>query len=118
MLSLMEEDKKSVLLYIAFDLAVVSLVISGKVLTVESFFRPVVVVGLVYLLISAYFFFVYYRKIHLASFSVAKTLLTLDFAKADTIRTEVWDKHKFKYWAAFFSMVLGIVFLLALTMTG
>lgn len=118
MLSLMEEDKKSVLLYVAFDLAVISLVISEKILTVENFFRPVVVVGLVYLLISVSLFFAYYRKMNLAAFPVTRTLLTLDVAKADAIRAEAWAKNKFKYWVAHLSMGLGIALLLAALIKG
>ena len=52
-LSLQEEDNKSVLLYVAFDLAVVSLTLSEKLLQASDTNSPFIATGLILLLISA-----------------------------------------------------------------
>src|SRR6202040_2693797 len=82
-LSLMEEDKKSVLLYVAFNLALVSLVLSEKVFAKVATCKALVVAGLLFLMSSAFLLFDYCRNTHLATFPLAKTILTLDVTRAE-----------------------------------
>lgn len=112
-LSLQEEDNKSVLLYVAFDLAVVSLTLSEKLFQSPGPGSPFVAAGLCLLLISAALFFNYYRKMHLSSFRVADALLELDTARAREIPTEVWNNHKTGYQVGYTVRLLGLAVLIA-----
>ncbi|MCP4340697.1 MAG: hypothetical protein GY799_17875 [Desulfobulbaceae bacterium] len=112
LLSVIDEDKKSVLLYVAFDLAVVSLTLSEKIFQSPSKNSPIVALGLILLLISAAFFFNYYRKMHLASFAMVDQILTLDTTKARQIPSEVWSNHKIGYMFGYVMRVLGLAVLI------
>nr|WP_320010573.1 hypothetical protein [uncultured Desulfobulbus sp.] len=114
LLSLQEEDNKSVLLYVAFDLAVVSLTLSEKLLqNATSDVRYVIATGLCLLLASAALFFNYYRKMHLSRFKVADTLLTLDILQARNIPVQIWEKHKIGYQVGYGLRLAGLALLLA-----
>lgn len=101
LLSLQEEDNKSVLMYVAFDLAIVSLTLSEKLLQSSPSNSPFIAAGLCLLLVSAGLFFNYYRKMHLSRFTVADALLTLDTAKAREVPAQVWNDHKAGYKAGY-----------------
>ncbi len=113
LLSVVEEDKKAVLLYVAFDLAVVSLTLSEKLLPDKGGHQPFIALGLALLLIAAGLFFEYYRKMHLATFSIADCLLTLRTARAREIPKEVWKTHRTGYIAAYIIQLLGLALLIA-----
>jgi len=113
LLSLLEEDKKSVLLYVAFDLAVVSLTLSEKLLQGPTSKSPFVAAGLCLLLASAAMFFNYYRKLHLSTFRLADVLLTLDTAAARQIPEQVWREHKPGYRVGYVVRLLGLAVLIA-----
>ena len=108
-----EEDKKSVLLYVAFDLAVVSLTLSGKLVQGSANQSWLTVAGLVLLLVSAFVFFRYYRRIHLSSFALAKTLLRLDVEEAEATPERVWQEHRTGYFVGYVVRVLGVGMLMA-----
>lgn len=112
LLSVVNEDKKSVLLYVAFDFAVVSLILSKKIFESSPENANVVAIGLVILLSSAALFFNYYRKMHLACFELAKQLLTLDEKRAEQIPTEVWGKHKYGYIVGYVARIVGLALLI------
>ncbi len=113
LLSVIDEDKKSVLLYVAFDLAVVSLTLSEKIFQSPAKNSPIVALGLILLLISAALFFTYYRKMHLASFAMVDQILTLDTTRARQIPDEVWSKHKTGYIFGYVMRVLALAVLLS-----
>ena len=73
-----------------FNLAVVSLVLSEKVFAKVATRKALVVAGLLFLMSSDFLFFDYYRKTHLATFPLAKTILTSDVTRAEEIRAAVW----------------------------
>lgn len=112
LLSVIDEDKKSVLLYVAFDLAVVSLTLSEKIFQSPPGNSPIVAAGLILLLISAALFFNYYRKMHLASFNLVDQILTLDTAKAKKIPGEVWDAHHMGYKIGYVIRVIALLVLI------
>lgn len=112
LLAVTEEDKKSVLLYVAFDLAVVSLTLSEKLLPGAGTRSPLTVTGLILLLLSAFLFFDYYRKIHLSSFALAKTLLDLNVANAEKLTKHVWQEHKARYFVGYLIRLLGVALLM------
>jgi hypothetical protein len=118
LLAITEEDKKSVLLYVVFDLAVVSLTLSEKVLQPSAKHAWLTVTGLVLLLISAFLFFNYYRKIHLSSFGLAKMLLELDTVKAEGMTKHVWQEHKSGYVIGYVVRLVGLVVLIVAYMRG
>jgi hypothetical protein len=107
-ISVVEEDKRSVLLYVAFDLAVVSLTLSEKILQSTTAKSPYVAAGLCLLLASAGLFFNYYRKVHLSTFAIADQLLSLDTAKARSIPAATWEQHKLCYLIGFFVRLFGL----------
>lgn len=111
-LSVIDEDKKSVLLYVAFDLAVVSLTLSEKIFQSPPGNSPIVAAGLILLLVSAALFFNYYRKMHLASFKLVDQILTLDTAKAKKIPGEVWDRHQMGYKIGYVVRVIALLVLI------
>ncbi len=113
LLSIVEEDKKAVLLYVAFDLAVVSLTLSEKLLPDKGGHQPFIAFGLGLLLIAAALFFDYFRKMHLATFEIADCLQPLDTARAREIPKDVWKKHKTGYIAAYVIQLLGLALLIA-----
>ncbi len=112
LLSIIHEDKKSVLLYVAFDLSVVSLTLSERIFQSPPKNSPFVASGLILLLISAAFFFNYYRKMHLASFAMVDQILTLDTTRARQIPGEVWSKHKIGYKVGYVVRVVGLAVLI------
>lgn len=112
LLSVIDEDKKSVLLYVAFDLAVVSLTLSEKIFQSPPGNSPIVAAGLILLLISAALFFNYYRKMHLASFKLVDQILTLNTAKAKKIPGEVWDTHHMGYKIGYVVRVIALLVLI------
>jgi hypothetical protein len=118
LLSVMDEDKKSVLLYVAFDLAVVSLTLSEKIFQSPPKNSSIVASGLILLLISAFLFFNYYRKMHLASFAMVDQILTLDTARARQIPSEVWSRHKTGYKVGYVSRVAGLAALITAFLLG
>ena len=107
-ISVVEEDKKSVLLYVAFDLAIVSLTLSGKIVDNEFAKSSVVAPGLLFLLISATYFFNHYRKIHLSTFAIIDQILTLDTDRARAIPTETWVKHSEGYRIGYMIRAVGV----------
>lgn len=112
LLSVIDEDKKSALLYVAFDLAVVSLTLSEKIFQSPPKNSPIVASGLILLLISAALFFSYYRKMHLASFEMVDQILTLDTAKARQIPGEVWSKNRVGYSVGYGVRVVALTVLI------
>lgn len=113
LLSIVEEDKKAILLYVAFDLAVVSLTLSEKLLQDKGGREPFIALGLGFLLLAAGLFFSYFRKMHLATFEIADCLPLLQTTKARDIPREVWKKHKARYIAAYVVQLLGLALLIA-----
>ncbi len=113
LLGIVEEDKKAVLLYVVFDLAVVSLTLSEKLLQDKGGHQPFIALGLGLLLIAAALFFNYFRKMHLATFEIAECLLTLDTARARELPKNVWKDHKAGYCAAYIIQLLGLALLIA-----
>lgn len=111
-LAVVEEDKKAVLLYVVFDLAVVSLTLSEKIFHSPDIKSPFVALGLCLLLAAAAFFFNYFRKMHLATFSIVDCLLELRTECAKGIPKEVWAKHREGYVAAYVLQAAGLVVLL------
>lgn len=112
LLSVIDEDKKSVLLYVAFDLAVVSLTLSEKIFQSPPKNSPIVAAGLILLLISAALFFNYYRKMHLASFEIVDQILTLDTDRARQLPTKVWNRHRSGYKVGYVVRVLALATLI------
>lgn len=112
-LSVVEADQKSVLLYVAFDLAVISLMLSEKVFQGSSSKSLFVAGGLLLLLISASLFFDYYRKMHLSTFSIVDQLLSLNTRRARRIPNAVWQKHKIGYQLGYVVRLLGVAVLIA-----
>jgi hypothetical protein len=112
-MTVVEEDKKSVLLYVAFDLSVVSLTLSGKIFNTTTYKSPIVAAGLCLLLVSAALFFNYYRKVHLSTFLIADQLLKLNVKKARAIPTETWERHRFGYRIGYVVRLLGLAVLIA-----
>lgn len=112
-ISVVEEDKKSVLLYVAFDLAVVSLTLSEKLLQGSTVKSPFVAMALCLLLVSAALFFNHYRKIHLSTFEIVDQLLTLDTKKARSIPSDTWQKHKTGYQVGYVVQLAGLTILIA-----
>jgi len=112
LLSVVNEDKKSVLLYVAFDFAVVSLILSQNIFDSAPSNIPAVAIGMVFLLLSAALFFNYYRKMHLACFELAEQLLTLDADRAKKIPSEVWKDHKIGYIIGYIVRVIGLAILI------
>ena len=112
-ISVADEDKKSVLLYVAFDLAVVSLTLSEKIFQATGSKSTFVATGLCLLLVSAGFFFNHYRKIHLSIFRIVDELLTKNTSRAREIPRETWEKHKVGYIFGYCTRLLGIAFLVA-----
>jgi len=108
LLSVVNEDKKSVLLYVAFDLAVVSLVLSEKLFQGPEDNSRYVVLGLICLLISAFFFFNYYRKMHLACFELAEQLLSMNTDEAKKIPSRIWAQHKLGYQVGYAIRIFGL----------
>ncbi len=111
-ISVVEEDKKSVLLYVAFDFAVVSLTLSEKLLQAPSNNSKFVAVALCLLLGSAALFFNHYRKIHLCTFKIVDQLLTLDTDRARAIPAETWDQHKLGYRLGYIVRIIGVAILI------
>lgn len=113
LIDLAEEDKKSVLLYVAFDLSVVSLTLSEKVFQGAQAHSLVVAAGLVLLLLSATLFFHYYRTRHLATFALVEQLLTLDVQAARQIPKDNWRRQKVAYRIGYSVRAAGIAVLIA-----
>ncbi len=112
-ISVADEDKKSVLLYVAFDLAVISLTLSEKIFQATGPKSAYVAAGLCLLLASAGLFFNHYRKIHLSIFRIVDELLTKNTSRAREIPTETWEKHKLGYIVGYCARLLGIALLVA-----
>ncbi|MCR9245132.1 MAG: hypothetical protein NXI31_08865 [bacterium] len=113
LIALTERDARSVLLFVAFDLAVVSFVL-----------RPATSppwqtnVAVVLLLASAYFFFSYYRKVHLSSFEIADQLLTNDATAARAIPEQCWKTHKTSFFLGYAFGIPAIAFLIFAPLNG
>ena len=117
-MSVVNEDKKSVLLYVVFDFAVVSLVLSEKIFESVPNNAPIVAAGMIMLLASAAFFFNYYRKMHLACFELAEQLLNLNTERAKLIPKEVWDRHKIGYIVGYIVRIAGLAVLIYAFVSG
>ncbi len=117
-ISVVEEDKKTGLLYVAFDLTVVSLTLSEKLIQGPKANSTIVAAGLCFLLVSAALFFNHYRKIHLSTFEIVDKLLTLDTEKARSIPTETWQKHKTGYIVGYIVRLAGVAMLIAAYLTS
>lgn len=104
-----DEDKKVVLLWIAFDLAIVSLTLSEKIFDDASNRSPVVGIGVLSFLLSVILFFVYYHDLHMAIRSMNEHLLDLNCDQAlHKIRT-TWIRNSRIFDVASGLLVLGFV---------
>ena len=99
----LESDKKSVLLYLAFELGLI-VVVMTKTFPDSKSLPFLVLLSLSLLLISVLLFFMYFRELHCARLKVTICLKKLDTDEAHRIvkseETGIWQCHKAKYnWA-------------------
>ncbi len=99
----LESDKKSLLLYLAFELGLI-VVVMTKTFPDSKSLPFLVLLSLSLLLISVYLFFRYFRELHCARMKVTICLKKLDTDEAHRIvkseETGIWPRHKAKYnWA-------------------
>ena len=116
-LKVMEEDKKSVLLYVAFDFAVVSLTVAGNIKAIGNAksYGAAFALGLIFL--AGILFFHYYRKVHRASFEILENILTLNVDDTRTTREAVWDNKKYFYIVGYAARVVGVLWLVYIFIT-
>ena len=111
LIEFLESDKKSVLLYVAFDFALIVTAVSDLYPSIEKI-PPSVVFSLIFLFLSAYFFFMYYRALHLTRLKVTHTIINLDITKARGLITDkkkgIWAKNSWKYVIAYIFLIIGV----------
>ncbi len=116
-LKVMEEDKKSVLLYVAFDFAIVSLTVAGNIKAIGQAKSYSAAAALILIFLSGALFFHYYRKIHHASFEILENILTIDTDKTLKTRKSVWEKYRYFYIIGYVFRVLGVIGLILIFVT-
>jgi hypothetical protein len=99
----LESDKKSVLLYLAFELGLI-VVVMTEIFPNGKLLPFLVLLSLTLLLLSVLLFFLYFRELHCARLQVTLCLRKLDADKAHQIvkseEAGIWQRHKAKYnWA-------------------
>jgi len=122
LIELLESDKRAVLLYIAFELAlpvltIKDLAIGQSVLSSTDSgmlaAKVILLVSLGLLCLAALFHFSYWRRIHLNAFAVARILLDGTGEQARELvfneSTGIWARHGWKYVAGQAALALGIV---------
>lgn len=99
----LESDKKSVLLYLVFELGLIVVVMTKTFPDIKSL-PFLVLLSLNLLIISVLLFFRYFRELHCARLKVTKCLRKPDIDEAHRIvkseENGIWQDHKAKYnWA-------------------
>jgi hypothetical protein len=122
LIELLESDKKAVMIYIALELAIPLLTIKdiaiGQSILVSSdpkilIVKVILVASLFLFLVAALFHFLYWRRIHLNEFAVAKYLLNGTGEDARTLifdeKSGIWAKHGWKYILAHIAFIAGVI---------
>lgn len=112
LLTLLEEDKKAVLLYVIFNFSLVTLSLNEKIFKNSDQNGVFSLIGICLLIISGYLYFDYFRKLHLSAYKVAETILILDTDEAKKIKEQIWLQNKTRYTVAYVSQISGVVLLL------
>lgn len=108
-----EEDKKVILLGIGFDLAAISLIISNKVPGALNPNSILIALGMLSLLFSAYFLFVYYHGLHLAVREIHRQLKTLNIYNAENALDKLWKERSLKFHIGLALLYLGVIIFIA-----
>lgn len=102
-----EEDKKVVLLLIAFDLGTISLILSGK--TGSGSPTPTLRgLGLICLLVSAGSYYLYFHRLHLVLRGLRPGGEPLSPESVDKRFTDVWRTNRIWFRCGGFLMFLGL----------
>jgi hypothetical protein len=114
----LESDKKSVLLYLVFELGLI-VVVMTKTFPNSNSLPFLVLVSLSLLIISVLLFFKYFRELHCARLKVTTCFRKTDVDEAHRIvkseETGIWHHHKAKYnWAKGFLYAGVCLYLLEL----
>ncbi|MEO8747096.1 MAG: hypothetical protein ABI379_05525 [Rhodanobacter sp.] len=126
LIKLLESDKRAVMFYMAFELAVPVFTIkdlafgqSALASTDAAAFatKLVLVTSLALFLMAALFHWLYWRRIHLNEFAVSRILLSGTGEQARELvfgeRTGLWGRHGWKYIAGHVALGFGMVTYLA-----
>ena len=116
-LKVMEEDKKSVLLYVAFDFTVVSLTVAGNIKAIGDAKSYSAALALGFIFLAGVLFFHYYRKVHKASFEILENILTLNVDNTRATREAVWENKKYFYIVGYVLRVAGVLWLVYIFLT-
>ena len=129
LLEIIESDKKMVFLYITFSLAILVISIQEIVLSENNLFQDqgtsqtiiniLFTLCMVLFLLSALFHYLYYRRLHLNLYAIAKCLLNEDSEQARELffgNKGIWKQHGWKFNLGLFlfwtSLVLYTIFLM------
>ena len=104
-----EGDQKVVLMWIVFDLAIISLTLSEKLFNSKSW---LVAIGLFSFLGSAVFLNLYHHKGHLAGRELAGCLAVGATNDPGVLLENLWKKNKAQFRIGIGLMLLGILLLL------
>ncbi len=117
----MDSDKKMIMLMIAFILAVVvftgkEILLSTQLASLSHNMKVALSIALASLLLSAFCYFLYYRRVHLNEVALVQFLIegTKEDAR-DRIfcpTNGLWAKHGQKYEAGNFFLTVGFLFYL------
>ncbi len=108
----LESDKKSVMLYLAFEFGLIVITIT-KHYPAGKTMPWLVFISLILLLISSFLFFIYFRKLHCSRLQVTNCLMELNIKKAYRIvksdENGIWKLHGCKYKLGIFFLIAGAV---------
>ena len=114
----LESDKKMVMIIIMFELAIILFsgkeIITSLILPALSFnLKLILTFSMLCLLLSAWFNYLYYRRLHLNELALPKFLIEGTYQDArDMIfndKTGLWAKHGYKYTVATYLLTAGIL---------
>jgi hypothetical protein len=113
MISFAHDDVQNVIRYSVAAFAVMVLLIAQipleHTLSLRLWVRLILCAGLVSLVVSAWLFFRYSRKVHLVRVQMIKCLPSLDAQRVGDHWNNLWRKHKRSFHAAYFTLGLGIL---------
>jgi hypothetical protein len=133
LLEIIESDKKMVMLYISFALAILVLMVEKVAFSAPSDTPRVdqntpakiaLIASSLVLALSAFFHYLYYRRLHLNMYAMAKFILDDDANEAHdfffNVKTGIWKRHGWKFntgLALFWSGIVAFCVFLILAMT-
>ena len=108
----LESDKKSVLLYIAFEFGLIAITITKRY-PLEEIMPWLVLISLIFLFFSSYLFFNYFRKLHCSRLEITSCLIELDIEEAHRIakddKSGIWKLYGWKYNWGKYLLYIGVI---------